>query len=43
VVRCPLTDRYQIQIEQTFETFVPLPVLVADANSKIFDNVQPGI
>lgn len=42
VVPVPYTDRYQIQIEQTFETHVPLPVLVLTPNYRHFDNVTPG-
>ncbi|MCP3868347.1 MAG: DUF1565 domain-containing protein, partial [Gammaproteobacteria bacterium] len=38
----PYTDRYEIKIEQTFETHVPLPVLVVDPTYLKFENVQPG-
>ncbi len=38
----PYTDRYEIKIEQTFETHVPVPVLVVDPPYKRFENVQPG-
>ena len=38
----PYTDRYEITIEQTFETHVPIPVLVVDPVYKQFNNVQPG-
>jgi hypothetical protein len=42
VVPVPYTDRYEITLEQTFETHVPLPVLVLDPVSKDFDNVTAG-
>jgi hypothetical protein len=42
VVPVPYTDRYEIQLEQTFETHVPLPVLVMTPSFKQFDNVTPG-
>ena len=38
----PYTDRYEIKVEQTFETHVPAPVLVVDPVYKSFNNVQPG-
>ncbi len=42
VVPVPYTDRYEIQLEQTFETHVPLPVLVMTPSFKEFKNVTPG-
>ncbi|MHB8765158.1 MAG: polymorphic toxin-type HINT domain-containing protein, partial [Deferrisomatales bacterium] len=36
------TDRYEIKIEQTFETHVPVPVLVVEPPVFRFENVQPG-
>lgn len=42
VVPVPYTDRYEIKLEQTFETHVPVPVLVLDPTYKEFNNVQPG-
>ena len=38
----PYTDRYEIKIEQTFETHVPAPVLVLTPVSVQYDNVVPG-
>jgi hypothetical protein len=38
----PFTDRYEIKIEQTFETHVPVPVLVVDPSYVEFKNVTPG-
>ncbi len=38
----PYTDRYEIKIEQTFETHVPAPVLVLNPVSLTFDNVVAG-
>jgi fibronectin type 3 domain-containing protein len=38
----PFTDRYEIKIEQTFETHVPFPVLVADPSFMKFDDPEPG-
>jgi hypothetical protein len=38
----PFTDRYEIKIEQTFETHVPAPVLVVDPPYVQFENVVPG-
>lgn len=35
----PFTDRYEIKIEQTFETHVPAPVLVVDPPKVQFDDV----
>jgi hypothetical protein len=42
VVPVPYTDRYEIRLEQTFETHVPAPVLVLDPPFQQFENVQPG-
>ena len=42
VVPVPYTDRYEITIEQTFETHVTAPVLVLDPTYLSFDQVQPG-
>ena len=42
VVPVPFTDRYEITLDQTFETHVPLPVLVMTPSFKEFDNVTPG-
>jgi hypothetical protein len=42
VVPVPFTDRYEIKIEQTFETHVPVPVLVITPNFKQFNDVEPG-
>ncbi len=39
VVPKPFTDRYEIVIEQTFETRVPFPVLVFDPPSFAFTNL----
>ena len=38
----PFTDRYEIKIEQTFETHVPAPVLVLDPPQFTFNDVQDG-
>ncbi|MHB8519117.1 MAG: FG-GAP-like repeat-containing protein [Limisphaerales bacterium] len=38
----PFTDRYEITIEQTFETHVPAPVLVVSPALTKFENVGPG-
>ncbi|MDF1554172.1 MAG: polymorphic toxin-type HINT domain-containing protein [Deferrisomatales bacterium] len=38
----PFTDRYEIKIEQTFETHVPSPVLVIDPPRVAFQDVRPG-
>jgi hypothetical protein len=42
VVPVPFTDRYEIKLEQTFETHVPVPVLVMSPTYMQFDNVKPG-
>lgn len=42
VVPVPFTDRYEIVIEQTFETRVPVPVLVVDPPYVEFKDVEPG-
>ena len=42
VVPVPYTDRYEIKIEQTFETHVPAPVLVLDPAYREFKDVTPG-
>ena len=42
VVPVPYTDRYEIKLEQTFETHVPVPVLVLTPNYVPFENVEPG-
>jgi hypothetical protein len=42
VVPVPYTDRYEITIEQTFETHVPAPVLVLTPPHMDFKNVSPG-
>ena len=42
VVPVPFTDRYEIVVEQTFETHVPIPVLVVDPPWQQFYNVEPG-
>ncbi len=38
----PYTDRYEIKLEQTFETHVPIPVLVVDPASKDFGTIRDG-
>ncbi|MBW2107248.1 MAG: hypothetical protein JRI36_01100, partial [Deltaproteobacteria bacterium] len=38
----PFTDRYEIKIEQTFETHVPVPVLVVDPPEFTFNDVTSG-
>ncbi|MFN3202441.1 MAG: right-handed parallel beta-helix repeat-containing protein [Bradymonadia bacterium] len=38
----PFTDRYEIKIEQTFVTNVPVPVLVIDPPFVQIDNPEPG-
>ncbi len=38
----PFTDRYEIKIEQTFETHVPVPVLVVDPPKFNFEDVASG-
>jgi len=42
VVPVPFTDDYQITVSQTYETFVPLPVLVVSPSYQEFHNVSPG-
>ncbi len=42
VVPVPFTDRYDIVLEQTFETRVPAPVLVMTPPMHRFENVEPG-
>ncbi|HTI72392.1 MAG TPA: fibronectin type III domain-containing protein [Candidatus Limnocylindria bacterium] len=42
VVPVPFTDRYEITIEQTFETHVPAPVLVLTPPNMDFRSVGPG-
>jgi fibronectin type 3 domain-containing protein len=42
VVPVPFTDQYEIVIEQTFVTNVPVPVLVVEPPYMNFDNVEPG-
>ena len=42
VVPVPFTDRYDIRLEMTFETRVPLPVLVMTPPKYSFENVEPG-
>ncbi|HEX3716951.1 MAG TPA: DUF642 domain-containing protein [Verrucomicrobiae bacterium] len=42
VVPVPFTDQYEIQVSQTFSTFVPVPVLVVSPPSTTFNNVTPG-
>jgi hypothetical protein len=42
VVPVPFTDQYEIQVSQTFSTFVPVPVLVVDPPYTTFNNVTPG-
>jgi hypothetical protein len=42
VVPVPYTDKYEIKLEQTFETHVPAPVIVLDPAFKDFKNVSPG-
>ncbi|MDA3926312.1 MAG: chitobiase/beta-hexosaminidase C-terminal domain-containing protein [Kiritimatiellae bacterium] len=39
VVPVPFTDRYEIKIEQTFSTYVPVPVLVVEPVYKNLGNV----
>jgi hypothetical protein len=38
----PFTDKYEIKIEQTFETHVPVPVLVVTPPMVKYENVPPG-
>ena len=42
VTPVPFTDKYDITIEQTFETHVPAPVLVLTPCFQNFNNVAPG-
>ncbi len=42
VVPVPFSDSYTIQVSQTYETFVPLPVLVMTPPLQQFNNVSPG-
>jgi len=42
VVPVPFTDQYEIQVEQTFETFVPVPELVMSPPYTTLKNVSPG-
>jgi hypothetical protein len=42
VVPVPFSDNYTIQISQTYETFVPLPVLVMSPPLQQFNDVSPG-
>ncbi len=42
VVPVPFTDRYEIRIDQTFETHVTAPVFVLDPPSFMFTDVKPG-
>ena len=42
VVPVPFTDQYTIQVNQTYETFVPLPVMVLTPSYQEFHNVTPG-
>ncbi|HEX7863031.1 MAG TPA: FG-GAP-like repeat-containing protein [Verrucomicrobiae bacterium] len=42
VVPVPYTDKYEIKLEQTFETHVPAPVIIVDPAFKDFKNVSPG-
>ncbi|MDP0500164.1 MAG: FG-GAP-like repeat-containing protein [Verrucomicrobiota bacterium JB022] len=42
VVPKPFTDRYEIKIEQTFETRVPAPVLYLDPPQYSFENPPDG-
>jgi hypothetical protein len=42
VVPVPFSDNYTIQISQTYETFVPFPVLVLTPPVTQFNNVSPG-
>ncbi|MDX2441670.1 MAG: polymorphic toxin-type HINT domain-containing protein, partial [Desulfobacterales bacterium] len=43
VVPVPFTDRYEILIEQTFETHVPMPVLVMDPPVTQVHIARPGL
>ncbi len=42
VVPVPFTDLYTIQVTQTYQTFVPLPVMVLTPSYQEFHNVTPG-
>ena len=42
VVPVPFSDSYTVQVTQTYQTHVPLPVLVAAPLIQEFDNVTPG-
>ncbi|HEX3624285.1 MAG TPA: polymorphic toxin-type HINT domain-containing protein [Verrucomicrobiae bacterium] len=42
VVPVPFTDEYTIQVEQTFQTHVPVPNLIMTPSYVSFDNVTPG-
>lgn len=42
VVPVPYTDKYEIKIEQTFETHVPVGVLVVDPPFKDFKKIESG-
>ncbi|MDF7800708.1 FG-GAP-like repeat-containing protein [Pontiellaceae bacterium B1224] len=42
VVPVPFTDRYEIVIEQTFETHVPAPVMVVTPAWQSFEDVDEG-
>jgi hypothetical protein len=42
VTPVPYTDKYDITIEQTFETHVPIPVLVMTPAYQAFTDVKPG-
>lgn len=43
VVPVPFTDRYEIKIEQLFETHVPMPVLVVDPMFQKFNTTSAGV
>src|SRR6185437_1521915 len=42
VTPVPFSDTYDISIEQTFETHVPVPVLVLTPTLQQFSNIKPG-
>jgi hypothetical protein len=42
VVPVPFTDQYEIQVSQTFSTFVPVPELVVTPPYTTFNDVAPG-
>ena len=42
VVQVPFTDDYSVQVEQTFQTHVPVPELVMTPSYVSFPNVTPG-